>query len=78
MANFTEGNSDDVAKAVSGLDIFTKNWCMNCQETNQHKEPIFRCSECEFQCENGECLIKVFADKHQHNYPMNNFESMRR
>lgn len=31
-ANFTNGNSDDITKAVEGLDIFTKNYCMNCQK----------------------------------------------
>ena len=32
-SNFTNGNSDDITKAVEGLDIFTKNYCMNCQKT---------------------------------------------
>ena len=32
-------NKDDLFRAVYGLDIFTKNWCMNCKQTevNNHK-----------------------------------------
>ena len=29
MTSFTSGNSDNITEAVHGLDIFTKNWCMN-------------------------------------------------
>ena len=27
-------NSDNITEAVHGLDIFTKNWCMDCAETD--------------------------------------------
>ena len=35
MNNFTSGNADNITKAVEGLDQFTKNWCMNCEETKK-------------------------------------------
>ena len=73
---FTSGNADDTTKAVEGLDQFTKNWCMNCEETEKQEDLIFRCSECEFKTEEEKCLIKAFANKHEHNYPMNDFGSM--
>ena len=49
MISFTSGNSDDITKAVGGLDTFTKNWCMNCEETDTRNEPMFRCEECNFK-----------------------------
>ena len=76
MTSFTSGNSDNTKEAVHGLDIFTKNWCMNCAETDRQKDLIFRCKECEFCQESGECLIKVFANDHKHDYPLNDFGSM--
>lgn len=73
---FTKGNSDNLTSAVHGLDIFTKNWCMNCAETEKKNDLVFRCRECEFSTENVGCLVKEFANKHSHNYPMSNFGSM--
>ena len=73
---FTSRNADNVTEAVHGLDIFTKNWCMNCAETDMQNDLIFRCKECEFGQESGECLIKVFANDHKHDYPLNDFGSM--
>ena len=61
MISFTSGNSDDITKAVGGLDTFTKNWCMNCEETDKRNELIFRCKECNFQGELGACKIKEFV-----------------
>ena len=76
MNNFTSGNADNITKAVEGLDQFTKNWCMNCEETEKQKDLVFRCSNCEFQLDDGKCLIKMFANHHKHDYPMNDFGSM--
>lgn len=74
--DYTEGNKDNITEAVHGLDIFTKNWCMNCKETKRLNEPIFRCSECEFDINTETCVIKKFAYGHGHEYPMGNFGSM--
>ena len=69
-------NSDNITEAVHGLDIFTKNWCMDCAETDKQNDLVFRCKECEFKTEKGECLIKMFANRHKHNYPLSDFGSM--
>ena len=76
MNNFTSKNADNITKAVEGLDQFTKNWCMNCEETKKQRDLVFRCNNCEFQSDDGECLIKVFANHHKHDYPMKDFGSM--
>lgn len=76
MVSFTSGNADNTTEAVRGLDIFTKNWCMNCEETEKQDDLIFRCDECEFQQTNGKCLVKIFSYEHKHNYPLSKFGSM--
>ena len=77
--NRTYGNKDNLTEAVHGLDIFTKNWCMNCEETEKQNDPIFRCKECLFLEKGKYCLIKTFALEHknEHKYPMRNFGCMR-
>jgi capsid protein len=72
----TYKNRDNITMAVHGLDIFTKNWCMNCKETEKQNDLVFRCKECEFQAEDGKCFVKMFANNHKHDYPMSNFGSM--
>lgn len=73
--NYTNGNEDNLTEAVRGLDIFTKNWCMNCAETDKQNDLVFRCGECDFG--DGEyCAVKKFANNHKHNYPMADFGSM--
>lgn len=59
--HFTKSNKDNLDKAIEGLDQFTKNWCMNCKETEEKNEPIFRCSECNFRDALAICLIKEFV-----------------
>lgn len=73
---YTRGNKDDLTSAVHGLDIFTKNWCMNCAETEKKNDLVFNCQKCEFSTENGGCLVKAFASNHKHDYPMSDFGSM--
>lgn len=75
---YAEDNKDNTTEAVHGLDIFTKNWCMNCAETEKTNDLVFRCRKCEFSTENGCCLVKKFANSHKHSYPMENFGSMGR
>lgn len=76
MISFTSGNADNVTEAVHGLDIFTKNWCMNCSEVEKQNDLVFRYSECNFKEDDGRCLVKIFANKHKHDYPLKNFGSM--
>lgn len=73
--DYTIGNKDDITEAVHGLDVFMKNWCMNCEETSKKNEPIFRCLECPFNT-SPDCTIKKFAAGKEHSYPMNQFGSM--
>lgn len=69
-------NKDDITEAVHGLDIFTKNWCLNCEETFEKKDLTFRCEDCTFNLNADVCAIKKFAYTHKHNYPMQDFGSM--
>ena len=69
-------NTDDITKAVGGLDTFTKNWCMNCEETEKQHDLIFRCNECEFESPDGKCMIKICVNHHTSGYPLNDFGSM--
>ena len=78
MKCYTQGNADNIDKAVEGLDIFTKNWCMNCAETEKINDLVFRCKECDFAEESGSCRIKGFVNKHKSNYPLDDFGSMGR
>lgn len=75
----TRRNQDDMTEAVRGLDIFTKNWCMDCERTEKYGTLVFRCLECNFNTfpESGQCEIKKFATSHDHGYPMNKFGAMR-
>jgi hypothetical protein len=74
--SFTKVNADNITEAVHGLDIFTKNWCMNCKQTEVKKDLIFRCKDCEFKMSDGKCLVKVFANNHKCDYPLKDFGSM--
>lgn len=69
-------NNDNITEAIHGLDIFTKNWCMNCAETDKTNDLVFRCKECDFSADKGICLIKKFATNHESNYNMDDFGSM--
>ena len=58
---FTKGNSDNLDEAIKGLNQFTKNWCMNCKETEEKNNLTFRCSKCNFSDIGGICKIKEFV-----------------
>ena len=59
--HFTNGNADNLDKAIEGLDQFAKNWCMNCKETEEKNDLVFRCEECNFKGKSGLCYIKSFV-----------------
>ena len=61
---YTIGNEDNLEKALEGLGQFCHNWCMNCKETIDKDEPIFRCKQCDFENENGTCQIKIFLNNY--------------
>lgn len=65
MLNVKEwDNKDDIQKAVEGLNQFTKNWCINCEESEKQNELVFRCEECIFERYDDKCQLKVFKNKH--------------
>lgn len=68
MIGYTNGNSDSIHNAVAALSIFTHNFCMDVAATEAEDEPIFRCKDCEFRTEDGHCLVKMFAKRHQCKY----------
>ena len=73
-----EMNHDDLKEAIKGLDIFAKNWCMNCAETEKRNDLVFRCRECEFEeHQTGRCYLKMFAHNHGTKEDLKNFGSMR-
>ena len=51
--------------ALSGLQKFTDNWCMNFEAIEKQDEPVFRCKECPFLDYGGTCKIKLFCLKHR-------------
>lgn len=61
MKEFIGRNEDNLDKAIESLDQFTKNWCMNCKETEETNELVFRCDECNFSSKMGFCAIKTFV-----------------
>ena len=73
--NYTDSNSDNIAVAILGLDIFMKSWCMNCSETERLQKPMFRCGDCVFNVDSNICVIKQFAFNHLA-YRPDNFGSM--
>lgn len=73
--NEVKTNTDNLEKAIEGLDQFTKNWCVNVAETEKGNL-TFRCGVCEFRTENGICLIKEFAKNHKCNVDLSDFGSM--
>lgn len=77
MADYTLGNSDNITEAIRGLDIFTKNWCMNCEETKKQNDLVFRCDKCVFNTDIF-CLVKKFAKEHESDYPFSKFGCMSR
>ena len=67
--NLTRGNADNVTEAIHGLDIFTKNWCMDCKQTEAGKDLVFRCKGCEFEMSDGRCV----CSKSQAQLPIKRF-----
>lgn len=45
---------------IDGLREFMHGWCMDAEEKNKCKEPVFRCRNCPFE-DGGFCCIKRFV-----------------
>lgn len=62
--SYTQGNVDNMYEALIGLTKFTHSFCMNCKETEEKGDLVFRCNECPFCSELGTCYVKEFASKY--------------
>ena len=66
--NYEELDRKDVLKGVHLLDLFTKTYCRYRNDYDRFDDLKFRCDECPFQKENGDCLCKVFKNKYSPEY----------
>lgn len=58
----------EVEKAVVLLDVFTKTYCRYVNDYERFDDLKFRCEQCPFQKENGECLCKIFQNQYAPDY----------
>ena len=72
--NWNEVDKQEIAKSVLLLDLFAKTYCRYQNDYERFDDLKFRCDECPFQKENGDCLIKLFKNKYAPNYKV--FSSM--
>ena len=63
-----EVDKQEIAKSVTLLDLFTKTYCRYVNDYERFDDLKFRCSECPFLKENGDCLIKIFQIKYTPDY----------
>ena len=61
-------DKEEISKAVVLLDLFTKTFCRYRNDYERFDDLKFRCKECPFQKENGDCLVKSFKNKYAPNY----------
>lgn len=75
---YTEGNRDDLNEAISCLDRFAKNFCMNVKKTKEKGDLVFNCDGCEFETVDEICLVKRFVKNRakEAGYNFGNFGSM--
>ena len=61
-------DKEETQKAVVLLDLFTKTFCRYRNDYERFGDLKFRCKECPFQKENGECSAKIFKNKYAPDY----------
>ena len=64
----TDVDKEEILKAVMLLDLFTKTFCRYKNDYERFGDLKFRCDECPFQKESGECVVKSFKNKYAPNY----------
>lgn len=67
-------DDEEIRKAAVLLDLFTKTFCRYGNDYERFGDLKFRCIECPFKKENGECSVKIFKNKYAPDYE--NFGSM--
>ena len=66
--NWDEVDKQEIAKSVVLLDLFTKVFCRYINDYERFDDLKFRCEECPFQKENGDCSMKLFKTKYAPDY----------
>jgi hypothetical protein len=66
--NYEEIDKNEIQKSVHLLDLFTKTFCRYPNDYERFADLKFRCDECPFQKENGDCLCKVFKSQYAPDY----------
>lgn len=66
--NYDEVDSGKIRESVHLLDLFTKTFCRYQDDYKRFDDLKFRCDECPFQQENGDCLCKVFKNQYAPDY----------
>lgn len=61
-------DKEEISKAVVLLDLFTKIYCRYINDYERFDDLKFRCDECPFRKENGDCSIKAFKNKYAPDY----------
>ena len=66
--NYEEIDKKEIQKSVHLLDLFTKTFCRYPNDYERFDDLKFRCDECPFTKENGDCLCKVFKNQYASDY----------
>ncbi|MBO5425291.1 MAG: hypothetical protein J6A25_07240 [Lachnospiraceae bacterium] len=61
--NPSQYDHDNLEVAVDGLIKFRHSWCKNYAESDAQNDLVFRCKECPFNVDEGNCLVKQFIAK---------------
>ena len=61
-------DKEEISKAVVLLDLFTKTFCRYGNDYERFDDLRFRCDECPFYKDNGDCLVKSFKNKYAPDY----------
>ena len=62
-------DKESIHKAVMILDLFTKTYCRYSGDFERFADLTFRCNECPFADEDGNCMVKKFKGKYWPEYP---------
>jgi len=66
--DYEQIDKQDIKNSVHLLDLFTKTFCRYTNDYERFDDLKFRCDECPFQLENGDCQAKIFKNKYAPDY----------
>ena len=66
--SYEEIDKGEIHESVNLLDLFTKTFCRYPNDYGRFGDLKFRCDECPFQQENGDCLCKIFKNRYAPDY----------